>query len=275
MGRLEGNVAFITGAARGMGRSHAVRLAEEGADIIAVDICGPVDTASYAMGTEEDLADTARAVAALGRRVVTTKLDVRDLDALESALQQGVSELGRLDIVVANAGIVSNFGIVDMTPKHWQEMIDINLTGVWNTCKVATPHLIAGGRGGSMILVSSVAGLKGFANVSHYVAAKHGVLGLSRGLAIELAPHSIRVNTVHPTQVNTPMIMREEIFRVFRPDLDDPKVEDFASASQEMHQLPVPWVESSDVSNAVLYLASSDARYVTGTALQIDAGSLA
>ena len=208
-GRVEGKVAFITGAARGQGRSHAVRLAQEGADIIAVDLCDQVDSVPYQMATPEDLADTVKQVEALDRRIVATKADVRDYGALKKALDDGVAQLGRLDIVSANAGI-ARFGRAEELPEQtWQDMIDTNLTGVWHTAKAAIPHLIAGGRGGSIVLTSSAAGLKAYANVAHYVSAKHGVVGLMRTLALELAPHMIRVNSLHPTQVDTDMIMNE------------------------------------------------------------------
>jgi (+)-trans-carveol dehydrogenase len=274
MGRVEGKVAFITGAARGQGRSHAIRLAEEGADIIAVDLCAQVDTVPYPMSTPEDLDQTVKAVEALDRRILATQADVRDFAALKSAVDDGVAELGRLDIVAANAGIA---GIADgtsnLTDPEWQDMIDINLTGVWHATKAAVPHLLAGGRGGSIILTSSAAGLMAYPNIGHYVAAKHGVVGLMRTLALELAPHGIRVNSLHPTQVDTPMIMNDTIFRLFMPDNANPTREDFAPASQEMNALPIPWVEAVDISNALLFLASDEARYITGVTLPIDAGA--
>ncbi|MFJ9173977.1 mycofactocin-coupled SDR family oxidoreductase [Streptomyces sp. NPDC102360] len=274
-GRVEGKVAFITGAARGQGRSHAVRLAEEGADIIAVDICKPLDGVSFAMSTPEDLQETVSQVEKLGRRIVAAEADVRDHDALKGAVDDGVRQLGRLDIVCANAGIGSTGGRMhEMDEKTWRDTIDINLTGVWQTAKVSIPHLIAGGRGGSIILTSSVGGLRGHANIGHYIAAKHGVVGLMRTLAWELGEHNIRVNSLHPSQVNTPMVMHEGTYKMFRPDLENPTVDDFAEASQVMHLLPVPWVEARDVSNAVLYLASDEGRYVTGSTQTIDAGAM-
>ena len=273
-GRVEGKVAFITGAARGQGRSHALRLAEEGADIIAVDICEDVEGVPYPGPTEDDLAQTVKEVEALDRRIVATRADVRDYDALKGALDAGVAELGRLDIVSANAGIgLSPATSQDISESVWRTMLDINLTGVWHTTKAATPHLIAGGRGGSMILTSSAAGLKAYQNASQYVSAKHGVVGLMRTLALELAPHMIRVNSLHPTQVDTPMIQNQATYSLFRPDLEHPTREDFEPASQEMNALPIPWVEAVDISNAVLFLASDEARYITGVTLSIDAGS--
>ena len=273
-GRLEGKVAFITGAARGQGRSHAVRLAQEGADIIAVDLCAQVDSVPYQMATPEDLADTVKQVEALDRRIVATQADVRDYGALKAALDDGVAQLGRLDIVAANAGIFS-FGRAEELPEQtWQDMIDTNLTGVWHAAKAAIPHLIAGGRGGSIVLTSSAAGLKAYANAAHYVSAKHGVVGLMRTLALELAPHMIRVNSLHPTQVDTDMVMNEFTFKLFSPDIEHPTIEDFGPASQAMNALPIPWVEPVDISNALLFLASDEARYITGVTLPVDAGTV-
>jgi (+)-trans-carveol dehydrogenase len=273
-GRVEGKVAFVTGAARGQGRSHALRLAEEGADVIAVDICKQIDSVPMPMATPDDLAETVRQVEELDRRIVATQADVRDYAGLKQVLDEGVAQLGRLDIVAANAGIGS-FGAADELPEQtWQDMIDVNLTGVWHTCKAAIPHLKAGGRGGSIVITSSAAGLKGYANLAHYVSAKHGVVGLMRTLAQELAPHMIRVNSIHPTQVDTPMIMNETAFRLFLPDHEHPTVEDFAPVSQTMNALPIPWVEPVDISNAVLFLASDEGRYITGVTLPVDAGTL-
>ncbi|GGM80911.1 putative short-chain type dehydrogenase/reductase [Thermopolyspora flexuosa] len=273
MGRVSGKVAFITGAARGQGRSHAVRLAQEGADIIAVDICRQIDTVPYPMATPDDLAETVKQVEALDRRIVAVEADVRDHDALQAAVDRGVAELGRLDIVVANAGIASHGSAEEMSLQTWQDMIDVNLTGVWLTAKVAIPHLKAAG-GGSIIITSSAAGLQAYANVSHYVAAKHGVVGLMRTLALELGPHNIRVNSIHPTQVDTPMIMNEPTYRLFMPDAENPTREDFAPVSQAMHALPTPWMDPVDISNAVLFLASDEARYITGVTLPVDAGAV-
>jgi (+)-trans-carveol dehydrogenase len=272
MGRLDNKVAFITGAARGQGRSHAVRLAEEGADIIAVDICGQIDTVAFPMAIDEDLEETVRLVEALGRRIVARAADVRDFDALKLAVDAGVSELGRLDIVAANAAISAVASTMDMTVAQWRDVIDVNLTGVWQTCKAALPHLLAHGDGGSIIITGSTAALHGFANVAGYVSSKHGVVGLMRSLAIELGPSRIRVNSVHPTQCDTPMLMNEHVGALFCPDLEHPRPEDMAPVSQAMHALPVPWVESIDISNALVFLASDEARYITGVLLPVDAG---
>jgi SDR family mycofactocin-dependent oxidoreductase len=272
-GRVEGKVAFITGAARGQGRSHAVRLAREGADIIAVDLCAQIGSVPYPMATPQDLAQTVKEVEAAGRRIVATVADVRDYDALKEALDDGVAELGRLDIVSANAGIVSYGPAEDLPEQTWQDVIDIDLTGDWHAAKAAIPHLRAGGHGGSIILTSSMAGLRASQNLAHYVAAKHGVIGLMRTLALELAADFIRVNALAPTNVDTPMFMNEATYRLFRPDLDNPTADDAAGPATATNVLPIPWVEPVDISEALLFLASDEARYITGVTLPVDAGA--
>ncbi|MGB8388193.1 mycofactocin-coupled SDR family oxidoreductase, partial [Mycobacterium sp.] len=270
-GRVTGKVAFISGAARGQGRSHAVHLAQEGADIIAIDICGPIDNTPYPPSTPADLAETADLVKGHHRRIVTAQVDVRDHEALKSAVDSGVEELGRLDTIVANAGIGNGGNKLHKIRENiWQDMIDINLSGVWKTVKAGVPHMIDGGRGGCIVLTGSVGAMKALAHTGHYVAAKHGVVGLMRAFAVELGQHRIRVNSVHPTQVNTPMTMNDVTFRLFRPDLPNPGPDDFAPFSQMMHTLPVPWVEASDISNAVLFFASDESGYVTGVSLPVD-----
>jgi (+)-trans-carveol dehydrogenase len=274
-GRVEGKVAFITGAARGQGRAHAVRLAQEGADIIAVDICKKIDTVDLiAASTPEDLAETADLVKGHNRRIYTAEVDVRDYDALKAAVDTGVEQLGRLDIIVANAGIGNGGQTLDKTSEtDWTAMIDINLGGVWKTVKAGVPHILAGGKGGSIILTSSVGGLKAYPHTGHYVAAKHGVVGLMRTFAVELGAQNIRVNSVHPTNVNTPLFMNAGTMKLFRPDLENPGPEDMKVVGQLMHTLPIGWVEPEDIANAVLFLASDEARYVTGVTLPIDGGS--
>jgi SDR family mycofactocin-dependent oxidoreductase len=273
-GRMDGKVAFVTGAARGQGRSHAVRLAQEGADIIAVDICRKFETSPADGATPEDLDETAGMVKNAGGRVVTAEVDVRDYDALRAAVDSGVEQLGRLDVIVANAGIGTTAGKLHKTDEAlWQEMIDVNLSGVWKTAKAGVPHILSGGRGGSIILTSSVAGNKAYPHVGHYVAAKHGVIGLMRSFAVELGQRMIRVNAVLPTHVNSPLLMNEATYRAFRPELDNPGPDDLAPVCQSFHYLPIPWVTPEDISNAVLFLASDEARYITGVALPVDAGS--
>jgi SDR family mycofactocin-dependent oxidoreductase len=273
-GRVAGKVAFISGGARGQGRSHALRLAQEGADIITVDFCSHIDGMPEPTSTVEDLAHTADMVNNLGRRIVTAQVDVRDYAALSAAVDDGVAQLGRLDVIVANAGIGTGGAMLDeMDETRWQDTIDVNLTGCWKTVKAGVAHIKAGGRGGSIILTSSVGGLKAYPHVGHYVSAKHGVVGLMRTFAVELGPHSIRVNAVHPTHVNTPMLMNESTYTSFRPDLANPGQDDLIPICQNFHLLPIPWVQPEDISNAVLFLASDESRYITGVPLAIDAGS--
>lgn len=272
MGRLDGRVAFITGAARGQGRSHALRLAEEGADIIAVDTTATVDSVPYPLATADDLAETVQQVKALDRRIVAGDADVRDTAALARVVEQGMSEFGRLDIVCANAGISSPAPTLEMSDQTWQDMIDINLTGVWKSLKVSVPHIIEGGRGGAVVITSSLAALYANENTAHYSAAKAGLVMLMKVMAKELAPHNIRVNTVHPTTVATDMILNDATYRLFRPDLDNPGRADFEEAARTLNRLPVAALEPGDISNAVLYLVSDDGRYVTGTTHVVDAG---
>jgi SDR family mycofactocin-dependent oxidoreductase len=273
MGQLDGKVALITGAARGQGRSHALRLAQEGADVIAVDICRQIDSVSFPMSTVEDLKETQRQVEALDRRIVTQQADVRNLPELKEAVDAGVAELGGLDIVSANAGIFA----INPEPQPsdpavraamWRDTIDVNLTGVWHTIEAALPILVEQGRGGAVIITSSTAGLKGSTYndlaLTAYTAAKHGLTGLMRGYAKDYAPHSIRFNTVHPTGVHTPMAENEVLGGRIARDPDLLKV--MANA------LPVDAVDPVDISNAVLYLAADSGRYVTGVSLSVDAG---
>lgn len=270
MGKLDGKVAFITGAARGQGRSHAIRLAQEGADIIAVDICRDLPTVPYPMGTAADLAETVEAIESLDRRVVTAEVDVRDPAALKAALAQGVAELGGVDIVLPNAGILGDLGDASSDQDlYFREVVDINLTGVWNTISAAAPIMIEQGRGGAMVLTSSTQGLTGRGGngsgaLSGYCAAKHGVVGLMRTFANWLAPHNIRVNTVHPTGVDTPMIMNEAVGAMIEahPELADALA----------NLMPVQVIEAIDISNAIAWLVSDEARYVTGITLPVDAG---
>jgi (+)-trans-carveol dehydrogenase len=273
MGRVQGKVALVTGAARGQGRSHAVRLAEEGADIIAVDICADVAGIRYSMATPEDLAQTAKLVEDCDRRIVTAIADVRDYGQLKAAVDQGVVTLGRLDIVAANAGVTSYYPSWKLPEEGWDAVVDTNLKGVWHTCKAAIPHLIDGGRGGAIIITSSTAGLRGIANLAHYSAAKTGLVGLMRTMAGELAPHNVRVNTVHPTAVDTEMVHNKATYDLFIPEPADRNRDGAAGPMQALNMLPIPWVDPRDISNAVLFLASDEGRYITGARLPVDAGS--
>ena len=275
MGRLDGKVAVITGAARGQGRSHALRLADEGADIVALDVCRQIDTVPYPMADSDDLVTTVDLVKSRGRRVFAAEVDVRDLAGLQKAVQDGVSELGRLDIVVANAGTLNDTApLWELTEEQFQDQIDVNLTGVWKTIKATVPILLAQNEGGAIILISSISGLTVELNIGHYAASKHGVNGLMRTLAGELAPHNIRVNSVNPTNVNTPMINNPRYNRLFAGGKEGATQDDALEALTAMHALPVPFLDPSDVSNAVVYLASDDGRYATGTAHIVDAGAL-
>lgn len=272
-GRLAGKVALVTGAARGIGRAQAVRFAGEGADVIAVDLCGPVETVVSPHSTRADLDETVAQISALGRTASAHMVDVRDIDALRAAANAGARELGGIDVVCATAGITSSGPALELSDEAWSTMLDVNLSGVWNTARAAVPHLIERG-GGSVIFVSSIAGLKGLRSVAHYSAAKHGVVGLMRTLAQELAEHAIRVNTIHPTNVNTPMIQNKHVRTTFVPHEAEPTQEQFADAARGMNLLDVPWVEPGDVANASLFLASDEARYITSVSLPVDAGAV-
>ncbi|GHC42882.1 mycofactocin-coupled SDR family oxidoreductase [Streptomyces cinnamoneus] len=273
MGRVAGKVVFITGAARGQGRSHAVRLAEEGAHIVASDICEEVGSTHYTLATSDDLKETARLVEARGGQILTCSADVRVPEQLDAVVSEALGRFGHIDVVCANAGIGSLGRAWELSDKQWHDMIDVNLTGAWNTVKAVIPHMIEAGRGGSIIFTNSVAGFLGRPNMAHYAASKHGLVGLMRSLANELAPHYIRVNSIHPGNVDTDMVQNVTGRRLLLPDVADPTREEFAAAAAELSVIPVPWVESVDVSNAVLWLASDEARYVTGATLPVDAGA--
>jgi len=272
MGKLEGKVAFITGAARGQGRSHAVRLAEEGADIIAVDLLEQVGTIDYPMSTQADLDETVAAVEALDRRIVASKADVRDIAAMTAAYQAGVAELGPVDIVLANAGIAP-LGSAEPDPlQTFDDVVDINLRGVWNTVWPIAQDMIDRGQGGAIVLTSSTQGLTGrgsdgTAAAIGYAAAKHGVVGLMHSFANWLSPHGIRVNTVHPTGVRTPMVMNEVLGSYI--------AENPTAAAMAANLMPIDLIEARDISNAIAFLVSEEGRYVTGVTLPVDAGFLA
>jgi SDR family mycofactocin-dependent oxidoreductase len=275
MNRLEGKVALITGAARGQGRSHALRLADEGADIVVLDLCRQIDTVPYPMADSDDLVTTVDLIKSRGRRVFAAEVDVRDLAGMQQCVAAAVNELGRLDIVVANAGTLNDTApLWELSERQFQDQIDVNLTGVWKTIKATVPFLLEQNEGGAIILVSSISGLTVELNVGHYAASKHGVNGLMRTLSGELAPHGIRVNSVNPTNVNTAMINNPRYNRLFAGGKDGATQADALPALTAMHALPVPFLDPIDVSNAVVYLASDDGRYVTGTAHVIDAGAM-
>jgi SDR family mycofactocin-dependent oxidoreductase len=276
MGRVDGKVAIITGAARGQGRSHAVRLAQEGADIIAVDMCRDVDTVGYALATPDDLKETVRLVEEQGRRIVAVEADVRERAQLADALGRGLGELGRLDIVVAQAGIATMKGEPQL--QAWSDVIDTNLIGTINAISVALPHL---SEGASVVATGSTAAYVNALPMRQvgtdpggvgYMVAKRLLAQYVHDLARELAPRKIRANVVHPTNVATDMLFSEPMYRSFRPDLEHPTRADAELAFGVQQAMPIPWVEPADISNAVLFLASDEARYITGMQLRVDAG---
>ncbi|MGW0323299.1 mycofactocin-coupled SDR family oxidoreductase [Nocardia sp. NPDC003183] len=268
-GRHSDKVAFITGAARGQGRAHAVRLAREGADIIAVDLAGPLPAAvPYDSATPEDFEETVRLVEATGRRIVAATVDTRDLDGLRAAVDDGVATLGRLDIVVANAGICIPQRWNEITSESFRDVIDINVTGTWNTAIAGADHIINGGRGGSIILISSAAGLKMQPFMVHYTASKHAVTGIARGLAAELGKHRIRVNSVHPGAVLTPMGSGDMVAALGRSLESNPQLGHMTTPF-----LP-DWVAMpEDVAAAVSWLADDESRYITAAQIAVDLGS--
>jgi SDR family mycofactocin-dependent oxidoreductase len=272
MARLDGRVAFITGGARGQGRSHAVSMAEQGAHIITLDLCGSIGSVEYPLATSEDLDETVRLVEKTGRHIVARQADVRDFDAVEAVLREGLSEFGRLDFVVANAGIMPTLGAAGRQRQAFYDGVDVMLTGVFHTCEAAIPTLIEQDQGGAIVITSSAAGLKGMAPNRHlamagfmgYAAAKHGVVGLMRAYANSLAPHRVRCNTVHPGGVDTPMVVNEG-FRLFMEENPD-------AGSSLTNPMPVSLLDASDISNAIIFLCSEEGRYITGVTLPVDAG---
>jgi SDR family mycofactocin-dependent oxidoreductase len=275
MGSLDGKVALITGAGRGQGRSHAFALAEEGVDIIALDVCADaVETVGYELATSQDLDETISGIQARGRRAVKAVADVRELSEVQAGVDAGLEQFGKIDIVCANAGIGTWALSWEMTEQQWKEMIDVNLTGVFNTTRAALPSMVERGEGGCVVLTSSTAGLIGYLHTAHYTAAKHGVIGLMKVLAQELGPHRIRVNAVCPTTVKTPLVINAPTFELFAPDVANPSPDDVREPFAALNILPdVPWIEPEDVSAAVVWLCSDAARFVTGVALPIDAGN--
>ncbi|WP_025778209.1 mycofactocin-coupled SDR family oxidoreductase [Brevibacterium sp. VCM10] len=276
MGTLEGKVAFITGAARGQGRAEAIRLAQEGADIIGIDVCGPIETSVAPPSSREELEDTARKVKELHQQMVIAECDVRDFEALKGALEEGVRQLGRLDIVVGNAGMW-NYGLCeDISNDQWDTVQDIVLKGAWHTAKAAIPILKQQDEGGSMIFTTSSMASIAAPHMSPYCAAKHGVYGLIKTWALELSPQQIRVNGVGPTTVSTPLIHNDPTYALFAPDVPEGERtrENVASRFATVPAWDVPWIEPEDIANAVAWLASDEARYVTGLDLRVDAGQM-
>ncbi|PBC43113.1 SDR family mycofactocin-dependent oxidoreductase [Rhodococcus sp. ACPA4] len=271
MPQFEGKVALITGAARGQGRAHALALAEGGATIIALDCCSDVETIPYPLARTEDLNETKFLVEEAGSRCITIEVDTRDSTGMRAAVSRSIAEFGRLDICIANAGVVSFGKITDLTDAQWSTMIDINLTGVFNTLRAAAPPMIEQGFG-RIITVASMGGRAGTPNLGHYSAAKWGVIGLTKTLALETSGSGITANTVCPGTVSTDMVHNQAMYSLFAPDIDNPTKEQVASRYAGLNPMRVPWSDTSDVTAAVLYLASDQARHVSGTTLEISAG---
>lgn len=273
MDRFKGKTVFVTGVARGQGRQHAVRFAREGAHVIGLDIADTIPTVHYPSAGKADLDETVRLIEEVGGQSVIHQGDVRDQEAVTRAVEAGIERFGRIDVVLPTAGITSLGRLWELSDEQWDELIGINLTGVWRTLRATIPHLIAGGNGGSIVLTGSIAGLMGMPGLAHYAASKHGVNGIMRSLANELAPQGIRINSVNPTNVATPMILNDVTYQHFRPDVPGATQEDAMAAFSSYNLLQTPWVEPDDVSNAVLWLCSDEARYLTGVALPVDTGT--
>jgi len=271
-GRVAGRVALITGAARGIGRAHALRFAEEGADLALLDLCRDVASGSYGMAVDEDLAETVALAEARGARVIARRGDVRNQEDLDRLVEEAIAEFGIVDIVVPNAGLATFGSAWELTEEEWETVVGVVLTGVWHTLKAAVPKMIEAGRGGSIVVIGSAVGTRAAGGHAHYVAAKHGVVGLARAFALEVAEHGIRVNVVAPGSVNTEMARNPAVLRLLRPDLEEPTVEDADAGLRGHHALPVRWAEPEDVANAVLWLASEESRHITGAVIPVDAG---
>lgn len=274
MGKLDGKVALVTGAARGQGRSHALRMAEEGADLIISDLCHDLATVPYPLARPEDLLDTRREIEKLGRRCVASETDVRDTAAVQAMVSEGVAELGRLDIAVANAGVCGFGKTWELTDDQWDEMIGVDLTGVFKTLRAVTPYLIEQGSG-RIVATASMGGRMGNPNLAHYVAAKWGVIGLVKTLALEVADKGITVNAVCPATVDTEMVHNPALYGLFAPDLTAPSREDVEPRYAAMSPMGVPWVSPADITDAVMFLVSDEARFISGSTLDVSTGSSA
>lgn len=274
MGRVEGKVAFVTGAARGQGRSHALFLAREGAKIVATDVGGgSLEHVEYPTATEEDLEETVRLVREIGGEIVAEPADLRDRQSVDRVVSRGLEEFGFIDVVVANAGVFTWGAARDLSETDWHTVIDINLHGTWNTVQSVLPSMIDRGKGGSIMMTASQIATRGQSNAVAYAASKAGIVGMMRALAAELSPNGIRVNTIHPSTVYTEMILNEPVYKVFRPDLENPGVAEMEAELRPFHMLDVAALEVEDISHAVVYLASDESRYVTSMKFAIDAGS--
>jgi SDR family mycofactocin-dependent oxidoreductase len=277
-GPLEGRVAFITGAARGQGRAHAIRLANEGADIIAIDVCGPIsDSITYPLGTSEELAETVRAVEAAGRKVLAREVDIRDLAALQQVVADGIEQFGRLDILVANAGVLSWARLFEMSEEQWTSVIDVNLTGTWKTIRAAVPAMIEAGNGGSIIIVSSSAGLKATPGNGHYAASKHGLTSLTNSLALEVGEFGIRVNSIHPYSIDTPMVEKDammELFGKFPSFIHSFKPFPYRAVSQAGASSLQDFMTAEEVSDVVVWLAGDGSATISGSQINVDRGTM-
>jgi len=273
MGRLANKVALISGVARGQGRSHAQRLAAEGVSIIGFDGLCTYDTVPYKQATQQDLDETVRLIEAAGGRIYAGRADVRDRAEIERIISAGVAEIGPIDIVVANAGIgINSRPFWEVSQAEWDDVVGVCLTGVWHTVSAAVPSMIAAGQGGSVIMTSSAAAIKAAPQLSPYIAAKTGVIGMMRSMANDLAPYRIRINCVAPTAVPTDFVLNDRLYQIFSPDSPEPNLEDAKKVMRSMHPLGEPWIETQDISAAVAYLASDEARYITGIVLPVDLG---
>jgi len=273
-GRFEGKVVFISGLARGQGRQHAIRFAEEGATIIGFDICRDLEFAPYPGATEDDLAETVKLIEAAGGAAHVEVADVRDYRAVRNVAKAGIDRFGRLDVILANAGSYSPMPVQFVQPESWAETIDVNLTGVFHTVKAGLRQMVEQNEGGSIVITSSTAGLRGMWGSPAYNASKHGVVGLMKSLALEVSTNQIRVNCVHPTSVATPMIINDVFPTMVRMDLENPNMDDAAEFLTDMQPMGIPWVEANDVTEAILWLCSKEARYVTGVSLTVDGGAM-
>jgi SDR family mycofactocin-dependent oxidoreductase len=273
MGRLTNKVALISGVARGQGRAHAQRLAAEGVSIIGFDGLCTYDTVPYKQATQEDLGETVRLIEAAGGRIFAGRADVRDRGEIERIIRAGVAEVGPIDIVVANAGIgINSRPFWEVSQQEWDDVVGVCLTGVWHTVSAAVPSMIAAGQGGSVIMTSSAAAIRAAPQLSPYIAAKTGVIGMMRSMANDLAPYRIRINCVAPTAVPTDFVLNDRLYQIFSPDSPEPNLEDAKKVMRSMHPLGEPWIETRDVSAAVAYLASDEARFITGIVLPVDLG---
>jgi len=268
-GRFDGKSVFITGAARGQGRSHAIHFAREGADLALSDLCADVATVPYGLSKEGDLAESVRLCEAEGANVISDRVDVRAYDQVEGFAKRALDEFGKVDALVANAGVFTFGALTDLSSEQFDDMIDINLKGVWHTVKAIVPSMVER-QYGRVVIIGSSASLIGYPNVGHYVAAKHGVLGLTKSLALEQAANGITANCVCPTGVHTPMLENEALYEVMSPD--NPTLEAALETLQSLNPIPEPWLEPEEVSKLVLFLASDDSRYITGAEMKIDMG---